>query len=669
MATITAAGLGSNLDVNSLVTQLVQAEGATPTKRLDTREATLQAKLSAYGSFKSAVSQFQGSLSGLRTSSSLLARTATSSDSKVLTATTTSIAATGDHTLKVSQLAQSQRLASGSFAATTTTVGTGTLTFSFGTYDATAGTYTANPNKADVSLTIDSAHSSLEGIRDAVNQANAGVAANIVNDGSGYRLVLASSDSGAANSLKVTVADNAGGDTDTTGLSQLAYDPTAVVGTGKNLEQTQEGRDAKFEVDGIAMSRASNTVAEAIPGVTLSLLSESAAGSSIKLSVSTDKDGVAKQVNSFVEAFNTLQKTLSDLSKYDSTTKETGALFGDATLRNVSSQLRSMISEPVTGLTGNYQSLVNIGVKTQKDGTLSLDSSKLQTALDTDLPGVAALFTPRGKSTDPLVSYIGASSTAKIGTYGVTVTSLGSSGSYTGNELTDLPTIDSSNNSFALKIDGVQSGTIALTEKSYDSGADLATELQTRINADSVFKAAGSAVTVNYENGKLNIQSSRQGSTSTVEVTTANEVLGLAVGTGTPGEDAVQGTIGGVAATGAGQMLSGTGDAAGLRILVTGGALGNRGTMTFSRGVADQLYNFTTGLLGSKGLITAGTNGINTGITQLTKERTALQAKLDAADTRYRTQFTNLDSLITSMKSTGTFLTQQLSALSGTSSG
>ena len=341
---LTSPGIGSGLDVKTLVSKLVAAEIQGPSLRLTTQEAQLQGQISALGTLKSALSDFQSSLSGLTSASTLQGMTATSSNATLFSATAGNDAVAGTYSIEVQKLAQAQKLASTAFTNTTDVVGTGTLTFRFGTYDSTGNTFTVNASKPTGSVTIDATNNSLQGIRDAVNQANIGVTATIVNDGTGNRLVFTSNDSGAANSLEVTVGnDGSGTNTDNTGLSQLAYDPTATAGTGKNLTQTIAAQDAVAVIDGLTVTNATNTVSGAIQGVTLNLL-QASPGVTSTVNVAADTSSVTNALQSFVSSYNKLVDQIQTLSSYDSTTQQAGPLLGDPTLLAVSTQLSNIIT-------------------------------------------------------------------------------------------------------------------------------------------------------------------------------------------------------------------------------------------------------------------------------------------------------------------------------------
>jgi flagellar hook-associated protein 2 len=401
MASITSLGVGSGLDLEGLVTKLVAAEKDPATQRLDLQEAGLQATLSAYGTLKGGLSDLQGTLTPLKSLRSAALQASVASPD-LLTATATSIASPGEHSVEVVHLAQAQRLASKSFGAQTASLGTGTLTFRFGAYDSETNTFTPNDALAAPQVTIGNGSDTLEGIRDAVNAANIGVNASIVNDGSGYRLVFASTATGANRGLEVTVADDDGNNLDDAGLSQLAYDPTAAdAGSGKHLTETQPALDAQLKVDGLDITRDSNTVTGVIPGVTLRLL-KAAPGEPTALSVDLSSGAVSGAVNAFVSKVNALVASTKSLTSYDPTTRRAGALLGDSALQNLQTQLRRAVSGDGTG-SGAFRTLADIGVSFQRDGSLAVDSSRLSAALDQDFDGVAAALGSAGDRIQSLI--------------------------------------------------------------------------------------------------------------------------------------------------------------------------------------------------------------------------------------------------------------------------
>jgi flagellar hook-associated protein 2 len=682
MATITSTGVGSGLDINGLLTKLMAAE-STPLTLLDKKEAGLQAKISAFGSLQGALSAFQGSVSPLNSLAKFQALSATSADSTVYTASGFPSAAPGSYSIEVTQLAQAHKLASSAFTNATDVVGTGSLTFQFGTFS--AGVFSVNSAKAAQTVTINSSQNTLAGIRDAVNTAKVGVTATILNDGTGNKLIFTSNDTGAANSLKITVADTSDvSNTDNAGLSRLAYDPNGVLGNGKNLTETVVAQNALLNVDGIVgISKASNTVTDVIQGVTLNLLKKSAAGVPATLTVSRDVSSVQSAVANFVKAYNDLNKAVADLTKYDPVTKKGAVLQGDNSARSIINQVRQQLNRTLTGLTGSYTSLSQIGVSFQTDGTLALDSAKLSTALSTNFNDIAGLFTSLGKPSDSLINYLSATEKTQAGSYAVNITQLATHGvlagvttgslAHTAGTFTAPFTIGTTNNTLGLKVDGVQSGTITLASGTYTTATALVAEIQSKINGDTTLKNASKSVTVSFDNvtSKLSITSDGYGVASTVEITSQGTAtattLGLSVGVGTAGVD-VAGSINGVSATGSGQTLTGAvgNTTEGLKLQITGGALGSRGTVNYSQGYAYLLNRLAGQMLGSAGPIASRTSGMNKSVKDIGAQREAMNLHLIALEKRYRAQFTALDKVVGQMRNTSDFLTRQLAILPST---
>ncbi len=654
---LSSPGIGSGLDVKGIVSQLMTLE-RQPLAALATREAKYQAQLTAYGSLKGALSSFQSAVAALADPARFSAVTASFSDTTVATVTATSAAAVGSYAVEVQTLAQAHKLKSGAFAATSSTIGSGTLTIQFGTYS--SGAFTLNPDKAAQTIAIDAGQSSLAGVRDAINAANAGVSASIVNDGSGNRLVIASKDGGTANALKITVADDDLANTDDSGLSRLAYD--ASTGGTTNLAQTVTAQNAVVVIDGITISKPSNAISDAIEGVTLNLLKPNTPATAT-LTVSRDTGGVQASVESFVKAYNDLQKTVADLSKYDPATRRSSTLTGDATVRSIQTQLRAAFNVALPNAGGGLSELSDIGITFQKDGTLKLDPNKLTAVLRDPAKDVSTLFAVAGKPTDSLVAFVASTAQTKAGGYAVSISQLATQGKAVGGVTLGGTTVISaaSNDTLSVEVDGV-AASVTLAAGSY-SAAALAAEIQSRINGAAALSAAGVRVAVTQSGGVLTITSSRYGSASTAALaggTAKSDLFGTQ--SETAGLD-VAGSIGGVAATGLGQTLTAAGDATGLAIKVTEGATGARGTVDFARGYAHQLNRLAGAMLEGNSPFDGRVDGINASIKDIGARRDALTRRLEQVEKRYRAQFTALDAMVARMQSSSSFLASQLAAL------
>ncbi|AJG22182.1 flagellar filament capping protein FliD [Cupriavidus basilensis] len=384
---ISSLGVGSGLDLSTLLTNLKSAEQLKLTPITD-QQSAVNTQLSAYGVLQGALASFQSAATALGTASLYSSTTTSSSNTSVLSTSANNTAVAGSYAVNVSQLAQSQTLvANGITDSTGQQLGSATIQIQFGTTTTSGGTTTFTPGSAAAaSININGTNNTLSGIRDAINAANAGVTASIVNDGSStpYHLVLTSNTTGAASSMSVSVSSNGSGDP-TTISNLLTYNPGGTTAMTQNIA----AQDAKLSINGLAITSASNSVQGAAQGVTLNL----ATTGTSTVNVASNTSAMATGVQSFVTAYNTLQSTAAQLSAYDPSTKTAGALLGDSTLRVIENQLRNVINTPqtATGATG-LTNLTQIGISFNADGSMSLDSSKLNAALTTNRTGVAQLF-------------------------------------------------------------------------------------------------------------------------------------------------------------------------------------------------------------------------------------------------------------------------------------
>ena len=664
-----ALGVGSSLDVNSLVTQLMAAE-QQPIAALATKEAKYQSQLTAYGSLKGALSTFQSSVAALSNPTKFTAVSASITDTSLATVSASSSAIAGVYSVSVDQLAQSQKLQSSALSATSTTLGSGTLTISFGTYTynnnapPTINGFTLNPDKATKTVTIGPSQSSLSGVQNAINAANVGVSANIINNGTGYHLVITSTDSGISNAVRITVADSSDSDnTDVLGLSRLTYNPAGSPAITR-LTQSIEPKNALLTVDGISISKASNAITDAIAGVNLNLQKSGTSNMTVK----QDTASIQSAVQAFVAAYNSLNSTISNLSKYDLVNKKAAVLTGDSALNSLKSELKAVFNTPLSKAGGGLTTLSDVGIIFQKDGTLALNTSKLNSVMNDPSKDVSTLFAAIGKPSDSLIRFNNSTTDTKNGIYAVKVTSLATQGSAVGNKIipSDFVITGTNDDGLSLTVDGI-SATIKVASGTYHSAGDLAAELQSKINGSSAFSSSKTTVTVSSQNGVLTITSNRYGLSSKVSDitdTASGNIFDLP--TYTTGQDAA-GKIDGVVATGSGQSLTaGTGNAKGLTINITGGTAGpdmSRGTVSFARGYAYELNTQVTRMLDSKNLVDSRMSGISASITKIGKDREQVNLHLAAIEKRYKTQFTALDGMLNGMNQTSNFLTQQLANL------
>ena len=383
MASITAAGTGSGLDLETIIDTLTNAERIPTQTRLDTREIEIQAEISAYGSLKSSLKDFQSALSGLSTVKGLAARSANSSDDATFTATASSGAAVGSTDIQVMQLASNHKLVSNAdFTGLDEAVGAGTLSIAVG-----GNSFSVNIVAGD--------NNTLGDIRDAINDAadNPGVTASIltISDGMGgsvSKLVLTSDETGAANGITVTVTDDVDGmDADNVGLSRLI---------NANMTEKSEALDAEILIDGeYSVTSSTNVFQDAIQGVTITANAANP-GVDETLTVALDKSLITERLQKFVDEFNLLSDTLNYLTDYDITANEAGLLTGDFAARTIETQIRRAIGSALEGAASSYSSLASIGITTQRDGSLALNSDKLTGALNSNFADVAELLAGDG---------------------------------------------------------------------------------------------------------------------------------------------------------------------------------------------------------------------------------------------------------------------------------
>lgn len=368
MAGIT--GLGSGIDIDSIVSALTAAEKAPKEAQLKRLETQTTAKISALGTLKSAVSDFQSAIKGLNDLSLFDTRKATSSDTARLTATVGKTALAGKYSIEVTQLASASKIASGAVSgdSTSTFAAGGTLTIGLGS------------SSFDVNI-ADGA--SLKDVRDAINTQlkDQGISANIVTDpvANTSRLVLSSNKTGAGNDLTMSVAD-AGSD-----LQSLVTNMPAALSTAAN---------AKFKIDGLEIESEKNSVSGVIEGVTLDLL-QAETGKTVTLTVGENTSAVKDNLKKFVDAYNKLMSTTKTLTSVvsvgDGKEPVTGNLVGDATVRSLVSGVRSELTNPMGS--GDLRVLADLGITTQKDGTLKIDDTKLGAVLDSNYDAVGSFLT------------------------------------------------------------------------------------------------------------------------------------------------------------------------------------------------------------------------------------------------------------------------------------
>lgn len=398
MASIASPGIGSGLDINGIISKLMAVE-SRPLTQFASKEGSYQAKLTAFGTLKGALSSLQTAAQTLTKTETFTGMSASSSDSSLFTASATSTASAGSYDLAVTTIAKAHGLR--------TNVNYGTDTFDSGTLRIQIGTGTA----VDVAI---SGVSTLAQIRTAINDAKVGVTATVVNDGTADRLVLTSNTTGTDGQIAITAPT-----TNNNGTRRL----TDLVGA--NLTQTQAPDNAVFTLNGINITRSTNTVENAVEGVTIKLIKEPVSQTppitplTGKLTVAQNASAIAGAVNTFVKAYNDAINSIKSSTAYDAANKRAAVLTGDSTARTIQSQLFGLVGARVSGIEGGIARLSDVGIAVQKDGTLSVDSSKLSAALADPDKDVAAFFTQTTSGNEGIAVRFNKILTGMVGTNGL----------------------------------------------------------------------------------------------------------------------------------------------------------------------------------------------------------------------------------------------------------
>jgi len=394
MATITSTGIGSGLDVNTIVSKLMSIE-QQPVVDLQTKATSMQAQLSSYGQLQSAISSLRDAAAKLNTPATWGANLSTSSDNTVATASTSQASVAGNYSVSISQLATAQTINTVPYpldTTATTSIGQGSLTIELGAWSADQSTFTPTTGKSPVTINIGPGEDTLTGARDKINAAGAGVVASVVTDSQGSRLVLRSTNTGANNGFRVSASESSPGPDGGPGLSALAFDPSSGV---SNANQAQAAQSAMGTINGIPVVSDSNTVANVIDGLTVNFNkittgtpgpngTTTGATGNINISIGPDTAGITKSINDFVSSYNALTTFMKAQTKYTpksgTTPASAGPLQGDATAIGLQGQLRTLASNSTT-LGGTYSRFGDIGLDPQVDGTLVVNASKLSAAM------------------------------------------------------------------------------------------------------------------------------------------------------------------------------------------------------------------------------------------------------------------------------------------------
>jgi flagellar hook-associated protein 2 len=389
-------GINSNLDTGGIIDNLIKLQ-RQPIDIVEAKRALEDAKLLSFQDLKDRLQNFKSVVNTLNTEARFITTTGVFSNNNsndnndVANLTTSSTATSGTFSLVVNNLARETKLISTGFAETSSAIGNGTIAITVGS--------------TVTEITINDSNSSLDGIRLAINNSGANVQANFINDGSTtnpVKLVISGKQTGTENAVSISASNTLFGFGQSSPIS---------------FTETQAAQNASFDLDGIAVSKASNVVTDVISGTTLTLES---AGSGI-ITLSPDEEAIKEKVQNYVDGYNEIILHLRSELALTESTGETGVLFANFTIQNLQQTLRETVSDEVVGIDGSFNFLSQIGVRTQSDGTISIDDGILSTAIASDIGNVTQLFSSSGKTSDSSITFVGFTDNTEPGGYKVRV--------------------------------------------------------------------------------------------------------------------------------------------------------------------------------------------------------------------------------------------------------
>jgi flagellar hook-associated protein 2 len=384
MATISSIGIGSGIDINSIITQLVAVE-RSPLTQLQKEASSLQTRLSTYGQMKSGLATLRDAAAALTRASTWGATTGSSSDAVAVSVSTNATTRPGSYAIEVQRLASAQSNATRVYASVDSLVGEGSLRIELGTWGAGQTSFTPKAGATAVDISVGPPAESLAQLRDKINASNAGVTASVLTDASGARLVLRSSATGEANGFRIGVNDADGNNSDGLGLSALAFDPSAGILT---MAQALAAANASASLNGLPISSSGNTLSEVLDGITLTLGKVTAAP--VQVDAKPDDAAIRKALETFVTAYNDLNKLVTEQTKYDAASKTAGVLQGDSAAVSIRAQMRALLAGN-SGASAKFTRLAEVGLDVQSDGSIKLDDGKLGNGI-ANLAEMAKLF-------------------------------------------------------------------------------------------------------------------------------------------------------------------------------------------------------------------------------------------------------------------------------------
>ena len=561
---------GSGLNITQIVDSLVDAEKSPQESIIQNKIDKKNTSISAIGEIKSALSVLSSSLASLKGHTSLKPTSTGSSISALIT--DPAIAKSINSNISVSSIAKGQTLAFEDYTSSTSIIGAGTLVLEQG--DWSSGSFVASPTTASTSLVV-TATDTLESLKDKINNLNYGVTASVLGAGDDTFTLVIKSGEGKKNALRINATESPSG----SGLSVIDNTSTNA------SKQKVAGADATLTVDGISLTRSTNNISDLFNGYQIEIASvtnSSGTDIPINLTSSVDETKATENVQSFVDAVNKVRQVLNEKTFRGSASEKAGDLADDPVIKNIKNQIEKLTSNGLTGFSSDSVYISNLGVRTERDGKLSLDTTVLKNELKNNPSTLDSIFNSMYSSNSSLLTVSGGISKPPVsGSYTFEMTAF-VSGAFTGLASNDTsPEVTASNNTIQITVDGTQSGSVTIPAAHYSSEAALATAIQTAVNSDSALTSSGKTVIVTHTNGNYSITSGSTGSATSIVLNAIGSNLnGFLKMSGTADTDAIATSQSGTASS-ALNLVGSFDDSVGKRISISS-AGGNESGYTFT---------------------------------------------------------------------------------------
>ena len=654
-------GVVSGIDTDNIVSGLLKIQ-QQQLDRMALRKNGIQQRQAAFKTVESRLLSLRADAGALsrNTNNPLTRLSVKPSDDKAISATASATAVPGVYQMTIDATAQAHQVASQGFADTDSEITQGTFEIRLGSGD-------------PKTITIDGNNNNLSDLSAAINSSGTGISATVVKDSAGgttpYRLLLSSSKTGASN--QITVTNNLAADSGTS--------VKPVINFGTPVQAASDARVTLGSGAGaISVTSSTNQFKDAIGGVSFDLL-QPTLGETVSLTVAKDNSAAVAAVQSFVDSFNGVLNYISENSKYNEASEEGGLFLGNQSAAKIQQTLRTTVQNVVPGANPLANRLSTVGIRFNDSGTLVLDKAKLENALNGNIDGVTAddvkrLFSFGGQSTNSGMSFVLGSTRTQASTsgYQIDISQAAEQATITGAAVAGSTVITSANRSLELKLDG-KTATVQLNEGTY-TAQQLADHIEKIINESEEFPAR--EINVSLASGALHLTSAKYGLTSDLEIVSGTAIadLGLTAGLKDNGRDVVGSFIVNgktEAAVGRGRLLTGDSDnenTADLQVQITLSpsdiVAGAEGTLTVSRGLASSLDQVVGKLLNNEdGLLTSVDDGFDG---QLKSLQTSIdrQTKLfDLQQQSIRKQFQALETAISQLNATSSYLGGQLANL------